>query len=308
MLRVFKSLFRASTQKTKVNNTMPPLSPLTTPPTAPHGNAHRSMWLWGKNTFDSDTEQQNIVNFCGTYGCDTIFADAYGFIGAANWDVTKLKQFVKLCHDSGIRVFASWGNVDWGTNHAWVQQNIIRKYEAFQAVAADQEQFDGMVLDVEYWTDEGTYPPSTNLPGLLDLVKSIQQRDIICGLFSAFYLKDNTATRSAVSYDGKSAQDGEHMMDVADFTVVGAYRDTSSAQIDLFQAWYDYASAEGNSYGLYCGSETTNVSPSYITYYGETKSTMETAHSAITTEFKVSDKSAFVGMSVHDYAGWSAMS
>jgi hypothetical protein len=306
MLRIFRALFISATPKE--TDIMPPLTPLSSPPVAPHGNAHRSMWLWGKTNFDTDTEQQDIVDFCGIVGCDTLFLDAYGCIGAANWDITKLKQLIKLCHDSGIKVFASWGNVDWGTNHAWVQANIIRRYEAFQAVAAGQEKFDGMILDVEYWTDEGTYPPSTNLPGLLDLVKSIQQRGILCGLFAAFYLKDNSETRTAVSYNGKSAQDGEHMMDVADFTVVGAYRDTSAAQIPLFQPWYDYASAEGNSFGLYCGTETTDVSPSNITYFGSSKSAMESAHSDVTDEFKVADKSAFLGMSVHDYGGWDALS
>lgn len=291
-------------------------SPLSTPPVPPNGDAHRALWLWGKANFDSNTEQQNIVDFCGTVGCDTIFADAYGWIGNTSWDLDKLKQFNKLCHDSGIRVFAAWGNVDWGTNQAWVQEKIVRRFEAFQSVAGHGEQFDGIIFDVEYWTDEGTYPPSTNLPGLLDLVKSCQRRGITTGLFSAFYLKDNTATRSNVSYNGKSAQDGEHMMDVADFIVVGAYRDhaddggseSGPGQNTLFQPWHDYASADARQCQLYVGSETTNVSPAYVTYYSGSKSALETEQTDTSNTFTGSAQSVFAGHAVHDYGGWDALS
>lgn len=274
------------------------------------------MWLWGKTTFDSNNEQQNIVDFCGDNGCDTIFADAYGWIGNTSWDTSGLKQFVKLCHDSGIRVYASWGNVDWGTNQAWVQEKIVRRYEAYQAVADAQQQFDGIVLDVEYWTDEGTYPASTNLPGLCDLMKSIQQRGIKCGLFAAFWLKDNTSTRANVTYAGKSAQDGEHMMDVADFVVVGAYRDhadfggseSGPGQNELFQPWVDYATTQGLVRGLYCGSETIDTSPAYVTYYGGSKATMETQQTDTSDTFTGTNESVWVGHAIHDYAGWNALS
>lgn len=292
------------------------VTPLTTPPVPPNGNAHRAMWLWTKATFDSNTEQQNIVDFCGSVGCDTIFVDAYGWIGNASWDLVKLRQFIKLCHDSGIKAFASWGNVDWGTNQAWVQQHIVRRYEAYQAVASDQEQFDGIIFDVEYWTNEGTYPPSTNLPGLLELVKSVKRRGITCGLFASFYLKDNSGSRATVSYAGKDAQDGEHMMDVADFIVVGTYRnhaadggsESGPGQDSLFQPWHDYATTQGVSCDLYVGSETTNVSPAYITYYGSSKSAMEAEHTTTSSAFTGSAESAFVGHAVHDYAGWNALS
>lgn len=291
------------------------VNPLSTPPTPPNGDASRAMFLWTKTTFDSDTEQQNILNFCGTRGVNVIYADAYGWIGGSNWDLTKLRQFVLKAHQSGIKVYALWGNVDWGTNHAWVQPNIVRKYEMYQAVATADEEFDGMMLDVEYWTDEGTYPASTNLPGLLDLVTAIQQKGIKVGLFAAFYLKDSTSTRATVTYGGVAKQDGAHMMDVADFIVVGAYRDHAEdngtdgpGQISLFQPWYDYAIEEKLERGLYCGTETINISPSYITYFGATKSSMEAEHTEISDAFSDNDQSVWQGQAVHDYAGWNAMS
>ena len=291
------------------------VTPLSTPPIPPNGDAHRAMYLWTKAAFDTDTEQQAILNFCGARGVDTIYADAYGWIGNANWDLIKLKQFIIKAHQSGIRVFALWGGVDWGTNHGWVQEKIVRRYETYQAVCLAEERFDGMSLDVEYWTDETNYPASTNLPGLLDLIRAIQQRGIICGLFAGFYLKDSTASRTAVTYAGKSAQDGEHMMDVADFVVVGTYRDHSAdngtdgpGQKTLFQPWVDYAVKEGLERGLFAGSETTNVSPAYITYYGASKASMETEHTDLSNTFSTTTSSVFQGHAVHDYVGWNAMS
>lgn len=285
------------------------------PPIPPNGDPHRAMFLWSKTAFDTDIEQQNILNFCNARGVDVIFADAYGWIGNASWDLVKLRQFILKAHQSAIKVYALWGNVDWAVNQAWVQEKIVRRYEAYQAIVTTEEQFDGMMLDVEYWTDEVTYPPATNLPGLLDLVKSIQQRGIIVGLFAAFYLKDNSGARANVSYAGKLAQDGEHMMDVANFIVAGTYRDhaqdggaeSGPGQISLFQPWYDYAITQGLMRGLYAGSETINTTPAYVTYYGATKAAMETEHTLISNQFSVVGNSCWLGQAVHDYANWNAM-
>jgi hypothetical protein len=104
-------------------------------------------------------------------------------------------------------------------------------------------------------------------------------------------------------------------MDVVDFIVVGAYRDHAAdggaesgpGQISLFQPWYDYASSQGKKCGLYCGSETINVRPPYMTYFGASRATMETEHAAIATQFAVAENSAFLGQAIHDYNGWKAM-
>lgn len=292
-----------------------PLSPLATPPTPPNGDSRRAAFLWDKTKMDSQSEQQAIINFCGSNGCDTLFLDAWGWIGGSSWNASALQTFIKALKDSGIKVYALWGAVDWGTNQAWVQPNIIRKYDNFQALGTAEQQFDGMIFDVEYWTDEGTYPASTNLPGLLNLVKACKQRGIVTGLFAGFFLKDNSSSRPSVSYNGKSAQDGEHMMDVADFIVVGSYRDhaddggaeSGPGQKSLMQPWIDYASPAAKCL-LYSGSETINVSPAYVTYFGASKSSMEAEHTKVSDAFTAAANSVFAGQAVHDFAGWSAMS
>lgn len=296
-----------------------PVNPLANRPVPPNSNFARAMFVWvtsqaSQDPLDNDSDQQALVNFLDdtNVGCNTLFLDMWLYLGGSNWTstkVTRLKQFLDVAHRSGVKVYALAGNVDWGTNHQWVLKNIVEPFTAYQALCTKtSEQFDGIIFDIEYWTDETTYPPSDHVPGICDLVLAVKRiTNLPVGLFTGFFLKDNESTRAAVSYNGKSAQDGEHFMDVCDFIVVGAYRDTAAAAGPLFQPWYDYAVSQGLNLGLYCGSETTNVSPSNITYFGATKSAMETEHASLSSSFKVAGNSVFLGQAIHSYDGWKAM-
>ena len=75
----------------------------------------------------------------------------------------------------------------------------------------------------------------------------------------------------------------------------------------MFQPWYEYASQSGVNKSLLAGSETTNVSPAYITYFGATKSAMEAEHTLISTTYSVGSNSVFWGQSIHSYDGWKVM-
>jgi hypothetical protein len=301
------------------------VTPLTNRPVPPNSNINRAMFTWvtsnaAQDPLDTDTDQQNLLNFCGTVGCNVIFLDIWLYLGGSNWTNTKrdrMRQFVDRAKRSGIKVYALCGSPDWGTNQSWVTKNILNAIMAFNAQSQDISGcFDGVIYDVEYWSDEVTYPPATNLPGLCDLIKATKQMtNLEVGCFAAFYLKDNTGTRPSISYNGKSAQDGEHLMDVCDFVAVGSYRNHAAdngtdgpGQISLFQPWYDYASQQGKNFGLYAGSETISVTPAYVTYFGMSKATMEAQHSLISNQFRVTANASFLGQSVHSYDGWKAMS
>lgn len=295
------------------------VTPLTNRPVPPNSDFARAMFVWvtanaSQDPLDVDADQQALINFLDdpNVGCNVIFLDIWRYLGGSNWTNTKrdkMLKFVDACHKSGVRVYALAGNVDWGGNHAWVMKNIVEPVLAFNSMAnPPTEKFDGFIFDIEYWTDEGSYPASVHVPGVCDLVRAVKQvSNLPVGLFCTFWLKDNTADRPSVSYNGKSAQDGEHFMDVCDFVVVGAYRDSAAAQAPLFQPWYDYASASGRNIGLYLGSETIDVAPANITYYGSTKAAMETEHTSLSGTFKVASNASYLGIAVHSYDGWKAM-
>lgn len=307
------------------------VTPLTNPPVPANSNLTRGMYVWvttnaSQDPLNTDASQQNLINFCGTNGVNMIFLDIWNYLGGNNYTNAKastLRKFLDLAHRSGVKVFALTGNTDWGLNHAWVMKNILYRLNHFNAMGATPTssfvtapQFDGVMYDVEYWTVPGT-DNAANAAGFLDLMKATKKilgLGTLVGCFAGFYLKDTTNTRWTMNYNGKTAQDGEHIMDVADFTVVGTYRNHAAnngtdgpGQISLFQPWYEYASQSGINKSLLAGSETTNVSPAYITYFGATKSAMEAEHTLISATYSVSSNSVFWGQSVHSYDGWKVM-
>lgn len=297
---------------------------LSTPPIPVNSNLNRSMFVWvtsqaSQDPLDTDNDQNALLTFCGTNKINVLFLDMWLYLGGSNWTSTKLtrlRTFLDAAHRSGIKVFALTGNIDWAINQSWVMKNIVQNLQWFNEQSTNPAQrFDGVMLDVEYWTDSNQ-TSAVSLPGLCDLIKAFQSRlNLPVGVFTGFYLKDDTSTWPSVTYNGKTAQDGEHLMDTADFCVVGTYRDHAQdngtdgpGQITLFQPWYDYASQSGKNFGLYVGSETTNVTPTYITYFGVTKTAMETEHTLISNAFQVTSNSVFMGQAVHSYDGWKAMS
>lgn len=297
---------------------------LSTPPVPPNSNLGRGMFVWvttnsTQDPLNSDAKQNNLLNFCAAQGVNYIFLDMWNYIGSSNWTTTKLsniRKFIDAAHRSGIKVWALAGNIDWGTNHSWVATNIVRNLLWFQNHTIEStKNFDGIMLDVEYWTDTN-YDNSANCAGLCDLMRLFRTTlNIPVGCFTGFFLKDNEGTRTSFTYNGKAAQDGEHLMDNSDLTVVGAYRNHANTngtdgpgQIAFFQPWYDYASQSGLNLPLMCGSETINVSPSYVTYFGNTKTAMEAEHTLISNTFRVAANSTFIGQAIHSYDGWKAMS
>jgi hypothetical protein len=209
------------------------INPLTKRPQPPGGVPHRAMFFWSgavgsTDPLDTDSAVNSLISFLDelNVGCNTIFLDIWRYLGGSNWTNAlrdRLYAVLDGLKRSGCRVYALAGNVDWGVKHKWVMDNIVEPVLAFNAIATSpSQQFDGIMLDVEYWTDATNFPVSTNCPGLCDLVKAIKARapQLSVGLFLAFFLKDNTATRATLTYAGKTAQDGEHFMDVVDFIFV----------------------------------------------------------------------------------------
>lgn len=297
-----------------------PVSPVTVP-VPQNNNLARAMYIYlNPDPINTDNNLQSLLNFSRDNGVNFWYLDMYAYLGGSNWTSTKFTRMqtaLEFAHKSGIRVYAYAGDVGWGQLHAWVMKNIVLPLKKFNDLAVyEHHQFDGVHFDVEYWTDEGTYNPSIHLPGLCDLAKATRTfLDVPVSCFAPFYLKDNTSTRSPISYNGKNAQDGEHMMDVFDHVVVGAYRDHAedngtdgAGQISLFQPWYDYAAQVGVNAGLFCASEVISITPAYVTYFGSTKASMETEHTEISNVFRVETNSVFLGQCIHEYNVYKSMS
>lgn len=308
------------------------VTPLSAPPIPYNSDVFRGLFIWvtatpSQDPLDTDNDQQAILTHCNNHKINVIFLDIWQYISTGSFNATKqgrIRQFLDVAHRSGIKVFALAGAVDWAVNQGWVGRNILQELANFNSMGQRQsDQFDGMIFDVEYWTDETNYPASTNLPGLMELVKSAKKilgdgKQV--GVCAGWFLKDDGSggsPRPTVLYNGKNAQDGEHMMDVSDFVVVMSYRDHANdngtdgiGQISMLTPWRDYltGSQQLDKAMLFGASETIDISPSYATYYGQTKTAMEAEHTLISTAFNGTSNLQWVGMAIHNYDGHKAMS
>jgi hypothetical protein len=88
---------------------------------------------------------------------------------------------------------------------------------------------------------------------------------------------------------------------------IGAHLATSFEPCP-FEPWHDYATTQGLSRGLYCGSETINTSPAYVMYYGGSKSAMEAQQTDTSNTYTGSTDSVFLRHVIHDYTGCSTHS
>lgn len=279
-------------------------------PTPLHNAYSRAMYVWGQEALTTDAAQQQLIDFCSQNGVTVLFLNTWLHLSRPHWTQTKVVQmrsFLDAAHRSGIQVHALVGDLGYGQAHEWVMLNIVEPIVAFNLMAAKPtERIDGFHFDIEYWQDAVKYPPGIHLPGICDLVKAIKTRARIpVSLFAGFFLMGTG--RPMVSYDGKVADEGEHLVDVCDYLVIGSYRDTAQAQGDIFAPWYAYASQKGKNAGLYIGTETIQVDPPSITFFGATKATMEGQHAIVSRRFTTNQNSVFLGIAVHDYNGWRAL-
>lgn len=265
------------------------------------------MFVWvGTPGTSADPLGQALITFCGSVGVNVLFLDIWNYLGGDNWTNARrdtMKSFIATANASGIRVYALAGNTDWGRNQQWVGRNIVRPLAAINAYA---HAFDGVLFDVEYWTDTG-YDAQANLPGLLTLLTTTRQvLGKPVGLFATQWLMAG----QTVNYRGETKTEGQLMLDVADHIVVACYDNNAGTapgarQIAEFADWFAYAQINPGSASLWCGSETGLPGP--FGYQGSTKAVMEASHQAISSTFAVSTSLAFRGQAIDAYASYSTM-
>jgi hypothetical protein len=241
------------------------------PPIPPNQDLLRGMFVQipadsSLDPLSNPEEQQELLHFCGQQGVNQLYLEIYTYLSPSNTTIAKvnrLRQFIQTASASGIEVWALSGHTDWAINQPWVQRNIVLPIKAFNIQGTHQQKLKGILLNVDYWSHP-YYSPNVHCPKLCDMMNHIRRiHQLAVGCFAVHYLKDSTGDRVAFSYQGKTAQDGEFLMDNADVVIVGAYRNHAlnnkkdgPGQIALYQPWYDYASQIGKNMPISCASET----------------------------------------------------
>jgi hypothetical protein len=302
-----------------------------TPPTPPNANLDRSMFVWvgtaGGNAdpLFTDAKMQVLLNFCSSSGVNLLYLDIWGYLGGGNWTTAHMQsvqKFIHYAHASGIQVWALAGNTDWQHNQQWVMANIVRRLAQYQALADASSttnidgKFDGVMLDVEYWTVAGY--TSADVVGLIDLVHAMKRvLNLPVGCCMSQWQADSSSAALTVTYAGDTALEGLIVARNVDAVAVMAYSNNGggtggTTQIAMFQNWFNDAAitGAGRNHGLWCCSLTMAGQPAGQSYAGETKATMELNHTAISAAFTAAPNTnaAFRGQGIQDYASYSGMS
>lgn len=303
-----------------------------TPPTPPNSNLDRAMFVWvgtagsSGDPLHTDAAMQSLLNFCSSNGPNVLFLDIWGYLGGGNWTTAHyqtVQKFVHYCHASGIRVWALAGNTDWAHNQQWVMANIVQRIAEYEAVAGNpsstaytESHFDGVMLDVEYWTVTGY--TATEPVGLIDLVLAMKRiLNLPVGVFLTQWLSSTASGALSITYNGDTGPEGLVIMHHVDAVAVACYSNnnggtTGSTQISMLQPWFNDASAigAGKNCGMWCTSLTDSGQPAGESYSGETKATMEQNHTAISGSFTASPNTnaCFRGQAIEQYSSYSTMS
>lgn len=280
----------------------------------PNGDDVRGMFVWvtsnaNQDPLDTAEDRSELLNFCINKNINRLYVDTFEYLGPSTTNDTKkanMRSFISNCSDYGISVYGLGGNTDWssGSVHGWITNNIINPLVDFNVSGSSAERFQGYCLDAEYWTTD--QPPAEAVESLDDLITIFDNSDVNIHLFTAFYLMDNSGSRAEFEYNGKQAQDGEHLMDimsrVSGSVIVGSYYDSGGVQASYTEAWTDYSTLSA-SIDIYSGAETIDVGNDNTTYFEEGEAVMNAQLQDLSSYF--SNVSLWKGTIIHSYDGYS---
>ena len=300
------------------------LTPVSPPPVPPNSCNSYAMFCWESQLdfLSTTSAQQNLINFCGNNGINTLFLDFYSYLGGANWTTAHVASFQTLlncAHESGIRCYALVGDPSYPTNQQWFQANIVRPICSFNELGRSSgtsgkqgAYFDGWMFDIEYWTLP-SYNAANEVPPLMDLFRNVKAwSNMTVGAFTTQWLASTTTGAQSVTYNGVTQAEGLFFVDYTDFIAVACYSNASATQITMMQPWFNYSNQAGKNMGMFCTSWTDSGAPSGESYWtgsSGAKATMNTANTAIASNFIVanSTNSVFLGQAIDDYGSYSQM-
>jgi hypothetical protein len=281
----------------------------------PNDTMGRALFCWSKAELDSSTERNALAAFCAAHSITTVLLHFYQWIGGSNWTSTNydnLRALLTTMNNAAVRVWGLIGGADYAVNQRWVRRNILGAVQAFNAASTDHC-LEGLVFDNEYWTDPQTYDPQEYIPAYWTLMEAARGAlSIPVGVFAQRNLIDSG--RDTVDCRGLDDVEGAHLLAMSDFVMVGSYDSQAEphgdypGQIAMLEPWVARAAADELGTLVWGCSETKDVQPGWITYYGSTKAAMEAQHALIADALTSAHGTPYEGQAVHDYTAYKSMS
>lgn len=277
----------------------------------------RATWLWTPETIVQHPE--DVLSLCRRTNINTLYVRV-GYDYTVS-DTDAFKKFNKRARALGIHVIATEGNPSWGLipdhpDATFFIKNILD----FNDEADEMEQFYGVQLDIEPYDTPQFHENKRyytgvwiqNIQNLYQLVKENDNQLQVGGAFPA-WLNHYEYAPTPSEYDGRSAD--RVFMDLLDFYVIMAYRDTVSGNgKPELPGSIDSISRETLRYAqnhkCIIAIETIKVlhdgTPLHeaLTFYQEGPTAVHQAVSSI--EDRYAGQSGFGGVAIHEYNQWKA--
>lgn len=200
----------------------------------------------------NNIKRQALINFCGAPATQTNYICMQMGTDIGEESLNNITQFMDAAYRSGILVYPliSSLNFDLVNKQTWAQSNILSKIKWLNIkwINAPSFQFKGVIFD----DGDGTSSQRAQdrYRGLSDLMNYTRNElSIRVGCLASYYLIDNDTSRSTKTLQGKTAPEGECLVDNSDFVVLRTSSDKDATdgptQNDLIKSWYDYAKSKG---------------------------------------------------------------
>jgi hypothetical protein len=246
----------------------------------------RALWVW------TTPDNQTLVDFATAQGVEEIFYSVSSTITGT--ELARLQGFRTLTRAAGIVLDALGGDPTWATTD-------VAGAIAWENDAVATGLFDGIHLDVEPMalSDWSTNTAADAL-SFVAALKQIRAND------AQVHLElDCQFSYGAVAVAGYAS-----LADAIDTTVdeitIMSYRNTDTGANGMFGIAQDELT-RGQHAGIpvRLGAETNDVTPAEVTFYGMTRTAM--AAVLAQTDTSAAGYSAYRGIAIEDYTGWSAL-
>jgi hypothetical protein len=279
------------------------------------------VWVWDSPFAMGTVKSNTVIDEASANGFKAIYITIDDYLDIMNMPNgsqktkklnkynTALTSFITYAHQKGITVDAEAGWRD------WVQPEL--RYKAYSIldfvnkfnVTHPNTTFRNVQYDVElYLLPEYETNKAAVLYNFIDMVNQLVIKNTsdlgITIVIPHFYDKTQNWT-PLITYNGKTTATFTHILGILDTKpnnsiTIMAYRDHAVGKdgtVELSQPEITEASLAPHRVKIYVAQETGNVTPDYVTFFGESKAKLASELGIITNTFGSSR--AFGGISIH---------
>jgi uncharacterized repeat protein (TIGR01451 family) len=300
--------------------------------TATINNGERTygLWVWVSPIQMSNAYMDSIMTAAKTNGFNAVYLtiddylDILALPNGSSKDAQEaayssaLERFVSLAHQNGVQVYAEAGSRDWSEDPSSTDGLEIVDYAMQYNKDYPNEMLTGFQYDVEpyllpaYGTD-----PAKILEDYVSFVDATAQHlggnSLKFSIVLPHFYDSVVDWTPSFIYKGTSGYAYDHLLTIMDSRpgssiVIMAYRNTAAGTngtIALADTEVTQASAGSHSTKIIVGQETGNVSPAYVTFYGQTKAQYVQQVNQVENAFNA-DK-AFGGIAVDYFDTFEAL-